>query len=148
MAQPNVLHATKLRVYISDGTSGDTRWKFLCTADSKTLEQAINFEEAFLPDCADPDAVPARTSRPTGERWDAKLDGKLDPTQTAWVALKDGFDAREQVEIKVTETVVGAESMTGFAWVESLTKAAAAGGFATFSCALRGEGRLTRTTIA
>lgn len=148
MAQPNVLHATKLRVYVSDGTSGEGRWKFLCTADSKTLEQAINFEEAYLPDCADPDAVPARTSRPTGERWDAKLDGKLDPLQAAWVALKTHFDARTQAEIKVSETEVGAESVTGFAWVESLTKAAAAGGFATFSTALRGEGRLTRATIA
>ncbi len=149
MAIPNILQGTKFRVYISDGvTSGDARFKFFCTATQKQLQEAVNFEEVFLADCLDPDAVPARTSRPTGTTWNLQLDGILDPNQPVFGYVQTAFRNKTTVEIKVVEDVSGGTAYTGFAWVENMQRAAAGAGNTTVQVQLRGEGALTYSTVA
>lgn len=147
MAAPVVLQGTKFRVYVSDGTAGDSRFKFFCTATQRQFNQSANFEEVFLPDCADPDKVPARTSRPTGTLWNLQLDGVLDPNQPVLAYVRAAFQNNETIEIKIVEDVAGGTSYTGFAWVESLQVAAAGGGNTTMQAQLRGEGALTYATV-
>lgn len=149
MALPNILQGTKFRFYISDGvTSGDARFKFFCTSNQKSLEETTNFEEAYLADCADPDAVPVRSSRPTGTSWSSKLDGILDPNQPVFTYVAAAYRNRETIEIKIVEDVAGGTSYTGFAWVENRSTSSAGAGNTTVSLTLRGEGALTYATVA
>lgn len=148
MAQPNTLQGHKFRVYVSDGTSGDGRFNFLCVAEQKQFEQAVNFEEKYLPDCSDPSALPQRQSQPTGSRWDVKIDGVLDPDSTAFKDLDEAFEGRVKVEIKILQDRTGAKAYTGFVWVESLQQTANGAGATSFSAQLRGDGALTVAAVA
>lgn len=145
MAAPNVLGGNKFQVFVDDGASG---WDFLCVATSKALNEQMNFEENFLPDCSDPDSIPARTSRPTGHQWDVPISGLLDPNSDGFKGLVAAYEARTTVNIKVVEDVTGGTSATGAVWVEALNRSAQGGGLSSFTATLRGEGALTKTTVS
>ena len=145
MAAPNVLGGNKFQVFVDDGASG---WDFLCVATSKALNQQLNFEENFLPDCADPDSIPNRTSRPTGRQWDVPVSGMLDPNSAAYKTLVAAYNAGTTVNIKVLEDVTGGTSFTGAVYVEQLNRSAQGGGLSSFTATLRGEGTLTMTTVS
>lgn len=144
MAAPNVLGAHKFKVYVYDGAA----YEYLCIATQKNFNRQVNFEEAYLPDCANEDAIPNRTSRQTGRSWDLDITAYLDPNSVSGELLRDAFDTDGTINIKITEDVSGGTSYTGAAWVENLSIAAAGAGLTNFTMKLRGEGALTKTPVA
>ena len=148
MAVPSPLSGRQFRVYVSDGvTSGDGRFKLFCTATGKTFNRQTNFEEAYLPDCADPDVVAQRVSAPTGRLWEVDFDGLSDPTNATHAKVETAYEAGAKVEIKISEMVVGGHTYTGFAWIENLTSKATGSGLVNVTGKFRGEGAYTSVAI-
>ena len=145
MALPNILPANQYQMFIGTGLTAPNDWAFLCIASEKSLQEAMNFEEVYLPDCANPDGIPNRTSRPTGKRWEISAPSYLDPNNAAFQALRTKFDALATVPVKIVEKVTGGKTKTGTAWVEECSTQGAGAGLMKVTVKLRGEGILVAT---
>lgn len=150
MALPNVLSGNKLKVFIEDTTVTPDPWLFICIAQEASLSEAQNFEEAYLPDCASPDDIPSRTSRPTGSRWDLTLNAYLDPDNVAFKKLRSSYAPSNPVtvRVKIVENRTGAATKTGYAYIEGFDYKKSGAGLTKCDIKLRGEGALVVTTTA
>lgn len=145
MALPVLLGAESFEVHVKVSAA----FVFLCIAEQKELSEILAFEEKFLPDCGSAGSIPKRISRPTQSSWNLNLTVAVDVANTALDALKAAHRAKTTIEVKVIENVITTgQSLTGFAYVETVTTSAGASGFVTCVLALRGDGDLNAAAVS
>ena len=148
MSAPNAMNANKLKIWVSDGTTGDGRWKYLCLLEQRTFARENQTDEKYLGDCADDDAVPQRKVFATGQKWSVNGTGVVDTANAGYLALRTQFEAASEIEIKIAEAVSGGQTYTGFALPTTMTVAGGMAGAATLTIALEGSGALTAVAYA
>jgi hypothetical protein len=151
MAVPNVLNNKDLRLYVSDGTGGPTRFDtgFVCILETFSLDEENTSEVKYFPDCADPDIIPQQTVEVTGQRWGLSGSGTLDPGNVGYQRFLAARLSGALLEIRYVENRAGARTITGFVRVlKASTSKASVAGFSTFTLECQGNGSYTETVTA
>lgn len=141
MAADNPLPGNRFNLY-RRATGSDV---FVCQAVNLTLTQANEFEDATMPDCDNPTAIPTRKSTKRMTAWNVSFGGKGVAAHIQM--LQDDYASESAVEYKIKAEPAGGG---GGAWVgdlhfENLEHGKSENGMVTVSVQARGDGELVYT---
>ncbi|ACL56992.1 hypothetical protein [Methylobacterium nodulans] len=145
MTTPNLLPGNRFRAYRGDGTA-QQNWAFICLATSITLTLTNAFEDATVPDCDDPLAIPVRKSIMSSTAWGGRIAGQVDATRLAKLRADAGSQTPIPYRFLVDQTAAnGGGAWIGNVFVENLEITKNNNGIVSFTCQFRGDGPLTWT---
>lgn len=148
----NTLLETELdQLFLSDGTSGSGRFKFMCYVESFEAPEQRNFTERMVRDCDDPAKKPVRKSTPGAFSASYSLTGHVAQSNAMFRAFKDAVRTGARIEMQHKKDLSGANGGGAdvfFAYVESLTESAPNEGTVTFTATVRVDGDKTWTAAA
>jgi hypothetical protein len=76
MAQPKIIRGTYFSLLMGNG-AGPEVFTALCGISTRSFTAAVNTNDQFTRDCADPEDVPIRRAIVTGKQWDLTGEGVL-----------------------------------------------------------------------
>lgn len=76
MALPEIVKGSYIDILIGDGATPEV-FTPICGITTRNFTKQINTNDAFIPDCTDPEDVPTRRLVPTGKQWDLSGEGLL-----------------------------------------------------------------------
>lgn len=100
MARPTIIRGTYVTILMGNGASPEV-FSPICGLTAKGFTAQVNTTDDFVPDCADPEDIPARYVTATGRQWDLSGSGLLNLDN-----LEDIIAA--QGEVKNYRYVIGA----------------------------------------
>ncbi|MGY2051681.1 phage tail tube protein [Methylobacterium sp. JK268] len=138
-----------LRLMRKSGPTDDTP-SFLCTVTTKDLTRTWEYEDATMPDCDNPSAVPPRRSLKKSSAWSVNASGIADARSYRDLdAAAADPDTPMYVRILVAKPAAsGGGHWDGAVWFENLKIESQDMGVVKFSAQMRGEGPLTWTNAA
>jgi len=121
----------------------------LCTITTKSLTETVEYDDATVPNCDNPDAIAARRSIPKSTAWSLNASGIADAK--SYKALR--ADAIAGVPLNLQILVAKAAAGGGGHWdgavyFENLQIQSDSMGVVKFSAQMRGEGELAWTDAA
>jgi len=148
----NTLLETELdQLFLSDGTEGSGRFKFMCCVESFEAQVQRNFTERMVRDCDDPAAKPVRKSTPGGFTGSYTLTGHVAQSNAMYRALLAAAEAGTRVEMQHKKDLSGANgggAYVFFAYAENFNESAPNEGAVTFTCTVRVDGARTWTAAS
>jgi hypothetical protein len=114
---------------------------FVCTAVNLTYTQTKEFDDATIPDCANPTAIPTRKSVVKQRSWAMNFGGKA--VMAHYTDIQTDFDSEAAVPYRIVATPIdnnGGGQWNGNLHIESLEFGKNDNGIVTFSCQARGDG--------
>jgi hypothetical protein len=144
------LSGNKFYALVGDGAATEV-FTFLCVAITLSSKHSAEVEDAWAPDCADPSAIPTRTSAVKGLIWDLSATGICDPSKAAYVRVRTSFRAGTAVNVQLMKNLPGAsggEVEHGSFLVREFTEEKSENGLVKFSCTFHGNGKPTVTVNA
>lgn len=117
---------------------------FVCTAVNTGLTQTKEFDDATMPDCDDPTAIPNRKSVVKMKSWSLSFGGKA--VMAHYSDLKADYDSEGAVAYRVVANPLdgaGGGRWDGNIHIETLEMAKSDNGIVTFSATCRGDGDLS-----
>lgn len=82
MAQPDIIRGTYFSLLMGNG-AGPEVFTALCGISTRSFTAAVNTNDQFTRDCADPEDVPIRRAIVTGRQWDLTGEGTLNRANLA-----------------------------------------------------------------
>ena len=148
MTTPNLIPGSKFRLLRESDTTPGT-FEFVCLATTVSFERGKEFDDATVPDCDNPDAVPFRKSMVKSRSWDVSFSGRSDAKRLEKIEADHESDAPRKYQILVALSGAdGGKTYTGPAHVGPVTIAKNDNGIVTFSSSLRGDGAYVRAPVA
>lgn len=119
---------------------------FMCTVTTKSLTETVEYEDATIPDCENPDAVPARRSVPKMTAWSLIASGIADAKSYKQLRADSKAGVPLNVQILVARPAAeGGGHWDGAIWFENIQINSDSMGVVKFSAQMRGEGELAWT---
>jgi hypothetical protein len=119
---------------------------FVCTAVNVTFTQTKTFDDATIPDCSNPIAIPTRKSVVKEKTWAMNFGGKA--VMAHYTELQSDFDSEGAVPYRIVATPIdnnGGGRWDGNLHLESLELGKNDNGIVTFTCQARGDGDIPFT---
>lgn len=142
MAAPDIVKGTYIDMLFGDGDDPEVFTPF-CGLTTRSFTQQVNTNDVFIPDCADPEAIPERRLVPTGKQWDLAGDGLMNLTQQDDVRGLLGVTNNYRWRVgRPAGSVVGTGYYEGPAMLTNITEGGSTGGgeFASVSLAIASDG--------
>jgi hypothetical protein len=148
----NTLLETELdQLFLSDGSEGAGRFKFMCYVENFEAQDQRNFTERMVRDCDDPAAKPVRKSTPGAYSGSYSLTGHVARANAMYRALKDAVKNGTRIEMQHKWDLSGANGGGAdvfYAYVENHTESAPNEGTVTFTATVRVDGAKAFTAAA
>jgi hypothetical protein len=154
MVSPNPvqpLPGNKFYLLIGDGGTPAETFNFFCVGTTLSSKHGAEIEDAWAADCADPTALPTRTSAVKGLTWDITASGVCDPSKTPYQRVKSAYESGNPLNLQLMKNLPGASGgdvqQQAFLirnWEESKTD----NGLVKFSVDFHGQGKPTTTVNA
>lgn len=142
MTSPNLLAGNRFRVLRSAGGSPET-FTFVCIAQTKSLTQTNQYEDATVPDCDNPTAIPNRKSVVRSHEWGLSISGSVDPVRLKVLQTDVSSETPHRYQFLIDEPLAaGGGTYTGAVFFESLTVTSTNGGIVNFTATARGDDAL------
>jgi len=149
MATPNLLAGNLFRLYRSTALGPPEVFSFFCLAQTVSLTRNNEFEDATVPDCAVPTAIPARKSILRSTQWGLTFSGIVDALQYQILDTQYSAQSPSRWQILVDKLLAaGGGTYTGAIWFESLVMSKTNNGLVTFTATCRGDDTLTYAPAA
>lgn len=124
-------------------SAADPTPKFMCTVTTKGLTKTMEYDDATVPDCDNPDKVWARRSLPKGSAWSVNISGVADPLSFKQMNADMDSGVPTFLQILVAKPAAdGGGHWDGAVFYENLQIQSDAGGVVKFTGQMRGEGDL------
>ncbi|MBY6242840.1 phage tail tube protein [Methylosinus sp. Sm6] len=137
------LPGNKFYLLVGDGATPTEAFTFFCVATTIDSKHGAEVEDAWAPDCSDPDILPGRVSSVKGLTWDLTASGLCDPRKTPYqrviAAYRDGDALNIQLMRNLPGTSGGNIEQQAFI-VTNWTESKADNGLVKFSCEFHGQG--------
>lgn len=141
MATPTLLPGNRFRLYRESGTPGT--YTFVCIATTVTLTMSSDFEDATVPDCDTPTAIPTRKSIRRQRAWSLNFSGIVDADRFTDLRTDAEAEAAHSYQILVDKALAdGGGTWTGDLFIESLEISKQDNGLVRFTAQARGDGAL------
>ncbi|MGL3208689.1 hypothetical protein [Bradyrhizobium sp. BR 1433] len=117
---------------------------FVCAAVNLGLTETKQFDDATMPDCDNPTAIPTRKSVVKSKEWSLNFGGKA--VMKHYTDLKTDKDSEAPVPYRIVANPIdnqGGGRWDGLLHFESLELTKNDNGIVTFTCQCRGDGDLT-----
>lgn len=148
MSSPDLLAGNRFRVLRSAGGTPET-FTFLCIAQTKTLTQTNTFEDATVPDCDTPLAIPNRKSILTSRGWSGRLAGVADAKRFQDLQADANAETPHRYQFLIDKTAAqGGGTYTGAVFFESLELTSQNNGLVNFTAQFRGDDALVWAAAA
>lgn len=148
MASHDLIPGSKFRLLRESDTTPGT-YEFICIATTTSFERGKEFEDATVPDCDAPDVAPDRRSVVKSRSWDVTFSGRADAARLVKIETDYESDATHKYQILIALTSgAGGRTYTGSAYMGPVTLGKSDNGMVTFSSSLRGDGKLTKASVA
>lgn len=148
MTTPDLLGGNRFRVLRSAGGSPET-FTFVCIAQSKTLTQTNSFEDATVPDCDTPLAIPNRKSILSSRGWGGRLAGVADAKRFQDLQADANSESPHRYQFLIDKPAAqGGGTYTGAVFFENLELTSQNNGLVNFTAQFRGDDGLTWTPAA
>jgi hypothetical protein len=147
----NLLAGQKFYILVGDGASPTEAFTFFCVAVSVESKHAAEIEDAWVPDCNDPTALPTRASQVKGLTWDLTASGKADPAKLPYQRVITAFRAGAKINLQLMRDLPGASGGNveqGAFLVADWSETKSDNSTVAFSCSFRGQGASTITANA
>lgn len=145
------LPGVKFYLLVGDGAQPVEAFSFFCVATTIDSKHAAEVEDAWAPDCADPSALPTRTSAVKGLSWDLTASGVADPSKACYQRVIAAYRSGSPINVQLMRNLPGASGGTveeqAFL-VTSWSENKADNGLVKFSCEFHGQGKPTVTANA
>lgn len=147
MAIPDIVKGAYVDILMGDGAAPEV-FTPICGIFAREFTHQVNTNDSFIPDCADPEAVPVRQLIATGEQWDLSGDGMLNLAN--WQALDANVGETVNFRFRVgrpTGSMVDTGYISGPAKITNLKIGGSQGNgeYATVSIAIASDGAWTLT---
>lgn len=148
----NTLLETELdQLFLSDGTGGAGRFKFMCYVESFEAQEQRNFTERMVRDCDAPATKPVRISTPGAYVASYSMTGHVARSNAMFRTFKNAARNGTRIEMQHKYDLSGANGGGAdvfFAYIENFTESAPNEGTVTFTCTVRVDGPKTFTAAA
>ncbi|KAF0121875.1 MAG: hypothetical protein FD152_3725 [Xanthobacteraceae bacterium] len=148
----NTLIETELhQLFLSDGTEGAGRFKFMCYVETFEFNETRNFTERMVRDCNDPPAKPVRKSTPGAYVFNVPMTGHAAQSNAMYRTFKDAIrtGARIELQRKIDLSAAnGGGADVFFAYVENFNESMPNEGVVTWTATVRGEDKPVWTAAA
>lgn len=142
MSTPTLLPGNRFRAYRGDGATPPV-WAFICLATSITLTLTNAYEDATVPDCDNPTAIPVRQSVLSSTSWGGRIAGQVDAFRLAKLRQDVASQTPIPYQFLVDRNLAGGGgTWTGNVFVENLEITKNNNGIVSFTCQFRGDGPL------
>ncbi len=139
----NTLIDTELhQLFLSDGTEGAGRFKFMCYVETFEFAESRNFSERMVRDCDQPAKKPVRKSTPGAYSFSVPVTGHAAQANAMYRTFKAAIRSGERIELQRKidlSSANGGGADVFFAYLENFTESAPNEGTVTWTATMRGE---------
>lgn len=139
MATPDLLPGNRFRAYRGAGAGA----KFVCLATSITLTITNAFEDATVPDCDNPTAIPTRKSIKSSTSWGGRFAGSIAADHLDDFRADVDSEVAVPYEFRIDRSAAGGGGKwAGDVHIENFEIAKNNNGIVAFTAQFRGDGPL------
>ncbi|TRL38352.1 hypothetical protein FM996_00545 [Methylosinus sporium] len=145
------LPGNKFYLLVGDGATPTEAFTFFCVGTTVDSKHGAEVEDAWAADCADPTALPTRTSAVKGLTWDLTASGVCDPSKTPYQRVIAAYRGGAALNVQLMRNLPGTSGGNieqGAFLVTNWTEQKADNGLVKFSCDFHGQGKPTVTANA
>jgi hypothetical protein len=142
MTTNTLIETESHQLFLSDGTEGAGRFKFMCYVETFEFNESRNFSERMVRDCDAPGDKPVRKSIPGGYSFSVPVTGHAAQANAMYrtfkAAIRSGAKIELQRKIDLSAANGGGADVL-FSYLENFNESAPNEGVVTWTATIRGE---------